>query len=213
MPFTKEQFLNVFAIYNTTVWPIQALLNALAIFSLFLIIKKFSFSGKLINSILAFLWLWMGIVYHIIFFSKINPTANIFGIIFIFQGILFFYFGVIREHLIYTFSNSYPSIAGFIFILFALFIYPFLGILFNHIYPNNPTFGLPCPTTIFTFGILLFSAKKIPFYLIIIPFIWSVIGFTAALNFGIYEDTGLLIAGLLGTFIIIFSKINKLKIG
>jgi len=104
----------------------KMLLNALAVFSVFLIIKKFSFADKFINSVLTFLWLWMGIVYHIIFFSKINPAANIFGIIFILQGILFFYFGVIRGHLTYTFSNSYSSIAGFIFILFALFIYPSL---------------------------------------------------------------------------------------
>lgn len=204
MPFTQEQFISVFFSYNTSVWPMQVFLNLLAIISLFLIIKKFSIADKFVNSVLTFLWLWMGIVYHIIYFSEINPAANIFAILFIAQAILFLFFGVLKDKLTYTASNSYLSFIGFLFILFALFIYPFLGLLFNHTYPSSPTFGLPCPTTIFTFGILLFSKKKIPFYLFIIPLLWSLIGFTAALNLGIYEDTGLLAAGLIGSILILF---------
>ena len=204
MPFTQEQFLKVFSDYNLSVWPGQIFFNAFALLSLFLIIKKFSPGDRIINSVLAFLWLWMGIVYHIIFFSKINPAAFIFGGLFILQGLIFLYSGVIKKNLKYQVSNSLAGATGFILILFALFIYPFLGLLFNHTYPSNPTFGLPCPATIFTFGVLLFSSKKIPFYIIIIPFIWSLTGFTAAINLGIYEDTGLLISGLAGSYGVIF---------
>lgn len=212
MPFTQDQFMSVFADYNLSVWPAQILFNVLALISLFLIIKKYTISDRFINSVLALFWLWMGIVYHIIFFSGINPGANIFGGLFILQGLIFLFSGVIKENLKYSVSNSPAVVTGFILILFALFIYPFLGILFNHTYPSNPTFGLPCPTTIFTFGILLFSVKKIPVYVIIIPFIWSLIGFTAALNLGIYEDTGLLITGLVSVYIIIFYLNRKERI-
>src|SRR5690606_13895837 len=135
------------------VWPAQVFLNLLALFSVIILFKKYSFSDKLINSILSIFWLWMGIVYHIIFFSAINPAAIIFGILFIVQGFLFFFFGVINNKLIYEYSNSYLTAIGIIFILYALFIYPYIGLILGHSYPSNPTFGCPCPTTILTFGI------------------------------------------------------------
>lgn len=81
-------------------------------------------------------------------------------------------------------------------IVYALIIYPLLGSLAGHSFPRNPTFGLPCPTTIFTLGILLYY-QKLTVKLFIIPVIWSAIGFTAALKLGIYEDTGLIMSALL----------------
>jgi hypothetical protein len=179
----------------------------MAISAVFIILKNYLFGNKFVNLVLSFLWLWMGVVYHIIFFSKINPAAYIFGSLFIIQSFLFLFFGVFKSKLHYT----RPNAVGIIFILFALFIYPFLGILFGHIYPANPTFGLPCPTTIFTFGILLFTERKIPFYIYLIPFLWSLIGFTAALNLGIYEDTGLLIAGFTGSWLLLSQKTAMIR--
>lgn len=38
----------------------------------------------------------------------------------------------------------------------------------------------------------------------ILAFLWSLVGFTAALTLGILEDTGLLIAGVLGVSLILF---------
>ena len=163
MPFSQDQFFNIFSYYNLSVFPAQVFMNIIAIFSVFILFRKYSFSSKIINSFLAFLWLLMGIIYHILFFLKINPAAYLFGTLFITQGILFIIFGVIKNKLTYSVSNPFLSVSGIIFILFALVLYPFLGLLFNHTYPYNPTFGLPCPTTIFTFGLLLFSEKKFHF--------------------------------------------------
>jgi hypothetical protein len=42
--------------------------------------------------------------------------------------------------------------------------------------------------------------EKILVGLLIIPVIWSLIGFTAALQLGIYEDMGLLISGIVTVF-------------
>jgi hypothetical protein len=83
-------------------------------------------------------------------------------------------------------------------------IYPTLGYFLGHIYPKSPTFGLPCPTTIFTFGLLLWTDVKLPKTILIIPFLWSLVGFTAALTLGILEDTGLLVSGVLGVGLILF---------
>ncbi len=43
----------------------------------------------------------------------------------------------------------------------------------------------------------------VQWYFIILPFIWSLIGFTAAFKLGILEDIGLLVAGVVGTGMIL----------
>ena len=98
---------------------------------------------------------------------------------------------------VFKFRFNKPGWAGVLLVIFAFIIYPVSGYAFGHFFPASPTFGLPCPTTIFTFGILLWFDKKIPISILIIPFVWSIIGFFAALKLGVLEDTGILIAGIL----------------
>ncbi len=98
------------------------------------------------------------------------------------------------------------GILGGLFILYGLIIYPTLGYFLGHVYPTSPTFGAPCPTTIFTFGLLLWTDRVFPRYVIGIPLLWSLIGFMAALSFTISEDYGLLITGLPGTLVILLRR-------
>ena len=208
LPFTTEEFLEVYKIYNLTVWPTQILLVILALLMIFVLLKKNKLSDKIISIGLTLFWLWMGIVYHYLFFTKINGAAYVFGLLFVFQAVLFFYYGLIKRNLEFNFRNNFIGVISIILFLYALIFYPLLGYQFGHLYPRTPTFGLPCPTTIFTFGmiILLANRKNIIF---IIPIVWSLVGFTAAIKLGIYQDIGLLIAGLLSA-IILFTKKMKL---
>ena len=210
LPFSIDQFLDVFKNYNLSVWPFQIFLNLLAIIAVVLAIKKVKTSDKIISSILGFFWVWIGVVYHLIFFSEINNGAYIFGVLYIIQGVIFIFMGAIKDKLSFQFGFNFYGIVGALFILYALLIYPIIGHSLGHIYPKQPTFGLPCPTTIFTFGILLWSKRKVPKYILIIPLIWSIIGFGAALNFTIKEDFGLLIAGIIG-FLLVLLKDRKIK--
>ncbi len=196
-PFTVDQFLDVFKNYNESVWPMQVIFYLMGLVVIYLVFRPVPKSQKIISIVLAFLWLWMGIVYHLVFFTAINKAAYLFGSIFILQGVLFLFYGVFQNKLSFKFRSDLYGLTGIVLILFALIVYPVLGFFLGHIYPSSPTFGLPCPTTIFTLGMLLLSDKKCPVAILIIPFIWSVIGFMAAFNFGIEEDTGLLVAGLL----------------
>lgn len=202
LPFTTAQFFEAFTNYNQSVYPMQIIFYLLSAVVILLSIKKIKNAGRIINVILSFLWLWMGIVYHLIYFAPINKAAYLFGGIFILQGLLFFYYGVLNNKLSFKFRFDFPGWVGALLITFALIVYPVLGYAFGHFYPASPTFGLPCPTTIFTFGILLWFDKKIPISILTIPFIWSVIGFFAALKLGVHEDTGLLVAGISGILMI-----------
>ncbi len=181
MPFTIDQFLGVFKSYNNAVYPFQAVLFIAAIFIIIQVFRKRNFADILISWILAFFWLWVGIVYHLIFFSSINPAAYIFGTAFILQALFILKSGIIDKKLKFGFIKDLNHYTGLVFILYALIIYPLLNVYFGHIYPENPTFGLPCPTTIFTFGMFLLTTERIPLYLLIIPFLWALLGISAAI--------------------------------
>ena len=206
IPFTVEEFLGLFETYNLSIWPAQLVFNILAVSSFVLLVRESRHSSRIIFSFLAFLWFWMGLVYHILFFSSINPVANVFGIAFIIQGFLFAYFGVIKGVLLLKFRMDLSGFVGLFLLVYALVIYPILGFQFGHSYPKGPTFGVPCPTTIFSFGILLFSVDRVSWYLWIIPFLWSLIGFSAAFDLSIKEDFGLVVAGVLTVAINAFQK-------
>ncbi|MCY7359436.1 MAG: DUF6064 family protein [Rudanella sp.] len=106
--------------------------------------------------------MWMGIVYHLFYFAETNKAAYLFGVVFIIQGILFVIFGIFQNKFSFKLQPDQYGITGSSLVVFALFIYPIAGYLLGHIYPDSPTFGLPCPTTIFTFGSLLFTIKRFP---------------------------------------------------
>jgi hypothetical protein len=202
-PFTSDQFLSVFQQYNESVWPAQILLNLLAIVAITLAVRSGAASGRIISAILGAFWLWIGFAYHLAFFTAVNPAASSFALLNIVQGILFLLYGVLLRRLSFRFRADSYGLVGALFVLYALILYPLLGLLAGHAYPRNPTFGLPCPTTIFTFGLLLWTEKAVPLALIPLPLLWSLIGFTAALTLGVYEDIGLLVAGILGSTLLV----------
>ena len=206
IPFTTAQFLEVFSAYNHAVFPFQLILFVLAIIALILAITKSEKSDRIIFAILCFFWLWTGLVYQFLFFTSINPFGYLFGALFILEAILLLYFGVMQEKIGFSFTMDSYSVIGLVFIIYSLIIYPILGSVAGHPYPYLPTFGVPCPTTIFTFGMFLLADRKFPWYLLVIPLIWSFIGVTAAPLFGIVEDYGLVVAGVLGTVLILMKN-------
>ena len=197
-PFSTEQFLSVFRLYNTSIWPGQILLNALGILAIILCCRK-NVDSVAISLFLAGLWLWTGIVYHIVFFSLINPAAFIFGGLCVVQGALFIYYGVVRRAISFAYRRDLKGMTGALLLVYALIVYPVIGYFLGHAYPYAPTFGAPCPATIFTFGLLLWTTSRVRGYLVTIPFLWTLVGSSAALHLGIREDIGLLISGVLGT--------------
>lgn len=199
LPFTTEQFLEVFKTYNTSIWPAQIAAYILGLAAIYLAFRKTAGRDKIISLILSAFWLWMGGLYHLTFFTTINAAAYGFGVLFIIQGLLFLGAGVWKGRLKFHFERNLYGIAGALLIIYAMVIYPIIGAQLGHGYPYAPMFGVaPCPATIFTFGILLWTAKQVPWWILVIPGLWSVIGFTAAFSLGILEDTGLLLAGIAG---------------
>ena len=198
LPFSVEQFFSVFAQYNESVWPMQVILNLLAIAAIALLCRARPFENRVLSAVLSFLWGWMAIAYHLAFFTAINSAAWLFGTVFLAGALWFVWIGVIKSKLHFCLAGGARGWAGGLLIGFALTVYPLIGYALDHRYPAVPTFGVPCPTTIFTIGMLLFLAAPLPRSVFIVPLVWAVVGSVAAFQLGVLQDLGLLVAGLAG---------------
>jgi len=213
LPFTTDQFITVFEQYNTAIWPLQPVAYLLGLIAIGLSVRPTRQSDRIISAILVLFWVWMGAVYHLTFFRQISPAAVVFGALFIVQGILFLLTGVVRGNLTFRAETDNLSIVGWVLVLYALVVYPLIGAALGHEYPRSPVFGVaPCPTTIFTFGLLLWTRAAFPKYLLIIPVAWALIGSSAAVAFGIGEDVGLVVAGLLSAALLIRRERRRLNL-
>ncbi len=193
-PFTVAQFFDVFAAYNTAIWPLQWVLLALAGVAILLVFSRMRLRSRLVAAILAVLWLWMGLVYHLIFFNIVNPAAPIFGVAFALEAALLLWAGLGPRPLRFLARADASGAAGAVLLAYALIVYPLLGYLLGHHYPAIPTFGAPCPTTILTFGLLLWTVGPVPWWLLVIPGAWALIGLSAAVSLGVPQDLGLFAA-------------------
>lgn len=202
MPFTVEQFFDVFSRYNHGVFPAQVFLVGLALLALVLVSRKAPGADRAVAVILACLWLWMGTIYHLVFFRVINPAAVLFGAGFILEGALFLWVGLFKDALHFRRVHTWRLLIAASLLLYALVVYPTWMRFAGHNPMASPTFGAPCPTTIFTFGVLFAARPPIPRYLLIIPLLWAAIGFFAALHLDVPQDYGLLIAGVLGLWLL-----------
>lgn len=205
-PFDARQFLEVISGYNAGVWPMPVVFYLLAAAMLVWGVRSGPRGDRLLSGGLALLWGWMGVVYHWIYFTAINPAAWVFGGFFLVQGVLFLGAGVFGRRLRFRLHPDGFGITGALFLTYALLFYPVVGAMAGHAYPDGPTFGLPCPTTIATFGFLLWATRRVPLWILWIPLAWSFIGGSAAVQFGIPEDYGLLVVGLMGTALVLLKN-------
>ena len=208
IPFTVEQFFDIFGTYNTAIWPAQVLAYVLGIAALALAFRESRLSTRIVSGILALFWTWMGIFYHIIHFSVINPAAWIFGIAFVLQGLLFLLVGTIFRRLAFRFTLKPLPIIGACFILYATVIYPLLGIGFGHSYPQvSNVWRRSVPNNdLHLWEYCCGRSKPVPAYLLVIPLLWSIVGMSAAVNLRVPQDYGLVVAGVLGTVLILIQN-------
>jgi hypothetical protein len=195
-PFTVGQFFTVFADYNSAIWPLHIVGYGLGVLAVLALWVRAPLMKRAIPAALAILWAVNGVGYHLLFFVEINPIASLFAAVFLFQAILFAASALVPNDLRFELAFNVRSAAGLSFIVYALVIYELLGYWAGHGLMAGPIFGVaPCPTTIFTIGMLLLARGRWAAWLSVIPILWSLIGLAAALQLGIPEDFGLPAAG------------------
>ena len=194
LPFTHEQFLDVFAVYNRLFGLVVFLLWAGTLAVLASLWRRGPASSPMLAGLLAFHWAWSGIAYHLLLFRAINPAAVLFAALFVAQAALLAWRGVVGRQVVFSPARSGWGALGTVLAGYAL-AYPGIGLLTGLRYPRMPTFGVPCPTTILTAGLLLLVPAREARLLAVIPVLWSAIGGSAAFSLGIRPDLALPIAG------------------
>lgn len=194
LPFTREQFFDVFAAYNEALWP-----AAVALWLASAVIAAVRLSAghphdRWISALLVGHWAWSAVAYHLAFFTRINPAAWLFAALFLGQAVLFFRVGVVQRRLSFApWGTAWAPLAwGLIGYSLA---YPAINAIDQLSLLRIPTFGLPCPTTIFTAGVLMLATPRSR-GLSIVPVAWSAIGGSASLLLGVGADFALPIAGM-----------------
>jgi hypothetical protein len=198
LPFTADQFLAIFAKYNHAIWPAQIVAYLLGGVAVALLFWRRRGSNQAIAGILAAMWLWTAIAYHALFFASINKAAYLFAALFFIQGIWLLHEGCFRNRIHFSVESGRLAWLGIAFVFYAAILYPLIGMVTGHSYPAIPMFGVtPCPVTIFTFGMLLATEPPISRWILVIPFIWSLIGGSAAILLHVPQDWLLLVSGLI----------------
>jgi hypothetical protein len=159
LPFTHGEFLDLFGAYNRGVWPVVAVLWLATVGAVLHLPRGDPRASRLLSALLALHWAWAGGVYHIGYFRRINPIAILFGAVFLLEAALLCWRGVVHRTLVYAPTRSNWNRLGYLLISLSL-VYPVLGLLSGLHYPRLPTFGIPCPSTLLTMGLLLFTPQR-----------------------------------------------------
>jgi uncharacterized protein DUF6064 len=197
LPFSREQFESVFGDYNVAVWPVQWLACLLGAAIMLMLLRPSRGRDRGVGAGLAVMWAWTGFAYHGLFFSTINKAALVFGVLFVVQGAMLFHAGVLRGQLRFGRVPRGRAWLGWSLLIYASVGYPVVGLWTGHRYPEMPMFGItPCPVTLFTVGCLLLASVPVPRRLVAIPFVWSLIGGSAAFLLDMPQDWPLLLSAL-----------------
>lgn len=195
LPFTHEQFLDVFAAYNRTFWWAAALLWLWTLFAALRWLRNPEGANRLVAWLLVAHWAWSGAVYHLAHFRAVNPAALVFGILFLLQSALFGWLAVGGRRLDFARATGFWRTVGVTLVGYSL-LYPALGLAFGLDYPGMPTFGVPCPTVLLTVGFLVASNLGGARWITAIPLLWTVIGGSAAFLLRIPADLVLALSGV-----------------
>jgi hypothetical protein len=200
LPFTSDQFFDLFAAYNQALWPALIALWVGSVVTSLILFSSGRSPDRWISALLAAHWAWSGLAYHAAFFTRINPAAWIFAVLFLVEAVLLVWLGIVKRRLSFPATRTGWATLAWILVVYSL-LYPALNAAQHLTVSRIPTFGVPCPTTIFTAGILMLATPR-SWPLAIIPVIWSFIGGSAAYLLDVRADYALPIAGV---FLTIFS--------
>ncbi len=201
MPFTPSQFMSLFERYNAAVWPLQLVTMAAALAVVALLAARPGRSSDVAASAaLVSFSLVVGVGYFFLGFARhLSPAGYLFGALFVVQAALLGAAALRPGALTFSEAPGWRAVAGTIVLVYALVGYPIVGLLTGRPLVQSPWLGVvPCPTTIFTIGLLLRSTSRRPALYLALPIVWSAVGTTAAIRFGVLEDLGMTAAALVG---------------
>jgi Family of unknown function (DUF6064) len=211
LPFTAEILFSSFEQYNRALWPLPIVAPALALVALALALRPVRHGDRAIGALLALAWLWVGLGYFILHFAAFDFVAPIYGVLFIFQGLLLGWSAVVRGRLAFRFTRDLFGWCGLALALAAALAWPLAHALLGQGWASARVVGLaPGPTAACTLGMLLLCAGRTPLHLAVIPLLWTLIAGAMAWILSMPQDLALPAAGV-GAFALMLWKNRREK--
>lgn len=171
--FSPRTYYRLFELYNEAIWPAHIAAAAIAV-ALALSLRRND--GRFAAALLALVWLWTAVAFHLERYATINWAATYFAAAFALQALLLGWTGIVRGRLDSQASTDFTGRTGLILFAVALVIQPLVGLFLGRPWTQAEIFGLaPDPTAVATLAVLLLS-KRIHWHLLAIPIVWC--GFT-----------------------------------
>lgn len=191
-----EAFLQLLARYNAAVWPLQLVAYALGLAAVVLAHRGTRASSRLVAAVLAVLWAWVGVAFNWTYFRGVSRTGAAMAVLFVLEALLLVAAGVASDRMRFAARSGARGIAGAVMALYAMVGYPVVELALGRGYPRTLPFGMvPCPTAVFTLGLLLWARPRAPWFVVVIPIAYALAGVVPA-AMGIVEDAGLVAAGI-----------------
>jgi hypothetical protein len=188
LPFDADALFASLAYYHATFWPLQwlALIGAAAAIALPTAAPAHGERASLL--LLATAWLWVGLAWHIATFAEINFAAPIYGALFVVEGALLAW-AAARGRVALRFRHHRRHLIGLGLALAALIGYPIIDRLGGVPWTAVRLPGAaPCPTALWTLGLLLLAEGRPPAGLMLLPVLWTVAAAATGWVLGIEQD-------------------------
>lgn len=129
LPFTPDQFFDVFAEYNRRLVAVAALWW---IATIVVALGRYDSATRAVrlSALLATLWMWNAVAYHAWLFTSINPAAWLFASLFASQSLLFAV-AAHRHWINYGVARGLRGALGASLVVYGM-AYPFLGSVSGH---------------------------------------------------------------------------------
>ena len=203
--FTLQEFLAMIARYNASYWPIALLAYALGVGAAILALKRGDSASRFVAGVLILFWLWTGVVFNGLVFSGLSGQAVLFAVLFVVEAFLVAATGVFKQQLRFNVRADVYGVVGGLAILYGMIGYPVVAALVGRGYSHWLLLGLtPCPTVVYTLGLLLWSARPLPKAVLAIPALYALGGGMLAASQGIVEDIGMVALAVFATGLLLY---------
>jgi hypothetical protein len=175
--FSARNWARLLESAHRDLWPLQLLLVAIALAMLVAAWRRPAASARWCLVVLALTWVGVAWSFHWTRFAAINTAAPWFAAAWIAQAVLLLAWAWRAR----ATDDGRPRLAGLVIALVALAGYPLLAPLTGRPWSQAELVGLtPDATALFTVGLLAALPLRRRAWLLALPVLWLVVGWTTA---------------------------------
>jgi hypothetical protein len=186
--FSPRTYYRLLQRHNEALWPAQILIVGVGLLVLVLLRRPSPPQGRIISTLLAVLWAWIGWAFLWNRYAGINWAATYAVPAFALEALLLVWFGGVRGRWRFRPSRDAAGITGLALLVLSLAIYPILAPLAGRPWQQAEIFGIaPDPTALGTLGLVIIAQGGGRWTLLIVPMLWCLFSGATLLAMGAPE--------------------------